>query len=104
MASKRPSKPEPGPLPDFTSDRLRLLRPLVTPRALELAYARILAPKDRLVLKGRKFNGEDPAVVKVALMLVEFLNPDEALTTEEEGVRRGTAAKTVGKRKATGEI
>lgn len=89
---------------DFAGDRLRLLAPLITPRALELARARILDPKARLVLKGRKLNGEDPAVVKVALMLVEILNPDETLTNEEDGVRRGTAAKTVGGRKRAGEI
>ena len=94
-----------GPtVPDFTSDRMVLLAPLVTPRAVELARARILRPKHRLVQKAGKTPGEDPADVKVALMLVALMNPDEALTNEEDGLRRGLAAKTTGKRKSAGEI
>lgn len=86
MRSKSlPSKPE---LPEFTSDRLRLLAPLITPRALELAHARILRPKERLVSENCNTGGEDPATVKVALMLVTFLNPEEDLTNEEEGLQR----------------
>lgn len=92
------------PIPEFTSDRMKMLSPIVTPRALELALGRILRPKERLVEADGDTGKEEPETVKVALLLLSILNPDESLTNGEEGHRRGLSAKIVGKRTAAGEI
>lgn len=99
MAAKR----APAELPEFQSDRLRLLGPLITPQALELARSRILDPRKRLVREKREMDHPE-GVVKMALLLVVEMNPCEVLTNEEEGVRRGVSAETIGKRRSAGDL
>lgn len=86
-------------LPDFSSDRLRMLGPLVTSRALELARHRLIHDRDRL-----SDMTDDDATVRVALILLREMNPFAVLTNEEEGILRGMDRKTYGKRRAAGEI
>ena len=54
-------------IPEFTSDRMKMLSPIVTPRALELALGRILRPKERLVEAdgdtGKRGDPDDSACV-----------------------------------------
>lgn len=89
----------PRKLPAFTGDRMALLAPLVTPEAVAIAHRRILSPRERISDMDAPL-----AVLKMALLLVRYMNPDEAFTNEEDGILRGLDRKTVGKRKASGEI
>ena len=86
-------------LPEFTSDRLRMLGPLVTPRALELARHRLIHDRERL-----NETGDDDATVRIALILLREMNPVVQLTNEEEGILRGVDRKTVGRLRAAREI
>jgi hypothetical protein len=94
-------KPLPTPQPDleFTSDRLRMLGPLVTPRAIALARHRLIHDRERL-----SDVVEDEATVRIALILLREMNPFVQLTNEEEGILRGMDRKTFGKRRLAGEI
>ena len=94
---KRPPTPE--SMPEFTSDRMRILGPLVTPRALELARQRLIRDRDRL-----SDAADDDATVRIALILVREMNPVVQLTNEEEGILRGMDRKTFGKRRLAGEV
>lgn len=97
--AKRETTPLPDPLPAFSSDRLRMLGPLVTPRALELARHRLIHDRERL-----SDAADDDATVRIALILLREMNPVAQLTNEEEGILRGMDRKTFGKLRAAGEI
>ena len=86
-------------MPEFTSDRLRLLGPLVTARALELARHRLVHDRERL---GEA--ADDDATVRIALILLREMNPLAELTDEEEGMLRGIHRKTFGRRRAAREV
>jgi hypothetical protein len=86
-------------VPDFTSDRMRMLGPLVTPRALELARHRLIHDRERL-----SDAADDDATVRIALILLREMNPVAQLTNEEEGILRGMDRKTFGKRRAAREV
>ena len=83
----------------FQSDRLRLLGALVSPRAIELARKRVVNHKERL-----SDVDDDPATVRIALLLVKEMNPFADLTNAEMGILMGLNAETVGTRKAAGEL
>ncbi len=96
--SKPKAKPA-EPLPEFTSDRMRLLGPLVTDRAIELARHRLIHHKERL-----SDVKENQDIIRIALLLVREMSPTAHFTNEEEGILRGLSAETVGARKAAGEL
>ena len=102
-SSSPPPPPVPAPssqsLPPFTSDRLRLLAPLITPRALELAHHRLLNYRDRI-----SEADADETTKRIALLLLIEMNPDTYLTNEEEGIRRGMAADTFGIKRRAHEL
>lgn len=83
----------------FTSDRMKLLAPLVTARAVELARKRLLNHKARL-----SEVDDDVGTVRVARILLRELNPLIHLTNEELGILMGLNAETVGKLKSAGEL
>lgn len=86
-------------MPEFTSDRMRLLGPLITPRALEIARHRLIFDSERV----DKLD-DDEATLRMALILLREMNPEMHLTCEEDGIRIGISRKKVGKMKAAGEI
>jgi len=88
-----------APLPELTSDQMRLLGPLVTPRALELARQRLIDPRHRMTDVDA-----DETTRRVALILLLEMNPAIVLTNEEDGIRRGVSRETVGRLKMTGAI
>lgn len=81
----------------FTSDRLRLLEPLISSEVRELAYERLLGRKffnsGKYILPHRK------SVAKLALLLVLEMAPFEILSADEEALMRGIDADTLLKRK-----
>ena len=86
-------------LPELTSDRMRLLGPLVTPHALELARQRLVNHRYRIT----EANADD-TTKRIALILLLEMNPAAILTNEEEGLRRGVHHETIGKLKASREL
>jgi hypothetical protein len=90
---------KPLPVPTFTSDRMALLGPLVTPAALALARRRLINHKERL-----SDSESDISTVIVALILVREMNPGAHYTNEEEGILRGLSADTYGARRTAGEF
>lgn len=91
--------PPPAPVPDFTSDRMRMLRPLITPRVMEIAMSRLVNNLPRLDSAQWR---DDYATKRLALIVLLEMNPAAYLTNEEEGIRRGCDADTVGKMKVQG--
>ena len=89
----------PAALPELTSDQMRLLGPLVTPRALELARLRLIDPRHRICDVD-----DDDTTRRIALILLLEMNPAIVLTNEEDGIRRGVSRETVGRLKMTGAI
>src|SRR4051812_9005123 len=81
----------------FTSDRLRLLAPLISDEVRKLAYARILGRK--FFNSGKYVLSNDRSVAKLALLLVLEMNPFEILSADEEGLMRGIDADTLRQRK-----
>lgn len=79
------------------SDRIDLLKELITPTRKRLAHKRLLEGESLVNSK----TGEplySAADVKVALMLVHILNPYEALQKEEEAFMRGISSDTLRRR------
>jgi len=96
--AKASTKPE---VPEFQSDRLRLLGTLITPRIIELAHYRLMGGA---LIAGKGIHQpicakEPRAVLKIALLLVLEMNPHERFTVEEEGLMRGMDADNVNKHK-----
>ena len=80
------------------SERLELLRPLLSPAIEKLARTRIyrgenLFSGERLLPKLKA------ADVKIALLLAEIINPLEDFSAEEEALMRGISSKTLRARK-----
>jgi hypothetical protein len=96
-------KPEATPPFAFTSDRLRLLGPLITEHAVNLARERVLTGVH--FFKGDKMrNGLTRRDVKMALILVLEINPREDLDNNEQGVLRGITRKLYAKLDQAGEL
>lgn len=95
------SKQPPVEVPAWSSDRMRLLAPLITPRVMEIAYSRLLNNTPRL--DSPKW-ADDYATKRLALIVMLEMNPAAYLTNEEESIRRGVDADTVGKMKTRGEL
>lgn len=90
-------KPE-AVLIEFTSDRLRILAPFITARAVDLATRRVIF-KEKF-FKGTACVVEDSAeTIKVALLVAYELNPHEDFQVEEEAIIRGINADTLRERK-----
>lgn len=81
----------------FTSDRLRLLEPLISAEVRELAYERLLGRK--FFHSGGYILPNEKSVAKLALLLVLEMNPFEILSGDEEGLMRGIDADTLRARK-----
>lgn len=99
MSAPASKTPVPAtPLPEFTSNRLRLLGPLITPRVVELAHERI--QKGENFFAGKELRvPDDSRIVKIALLLAHEMNPFEDFSAEEEGLIRGIHSDTLRARK-----
>ena len=82
----------------FSSDRLRLLRPFITDRVIELAIRRVIF-KEKFFSGTKLKVSEDKHTVKLALLLVQELNVLEDLQDEEEALLRGIDADTLRERR-----
>lgn len=97
MAKKTPA-PELPPVPEFASDRLRLLGPLITPRVVELARMRFL-DGNAFIKSGKLQVPDEKSVVKAALILHYEMNPFAELDFEEEALLTGVCSATLRDRK-----
>ena len=82
------------PVPEFTSDRMRLLGPMVTPRVIELARLRI-GGRQKFFCGPKLVIDEDRAVLRLALIVARFMNPYEDYLLEEEALVRGVNCDTL---------
>ena len=98
----------PAPLPEFQTDRMRLLGPLITPRVMELAYIRLRGTKfvaSKGVKKEEFLQVDDEEwVLKIALIVVLEMWPHQRFTVEEEGIMRGMGSDNVNPHKKEGLI
>ncbi len=91
------------PVPEFTSDRMRLLGPLITSRILEIARIRVATSENLFV--GERLNLPDArGDVKLALIVANEMNPFEDWSAEEEALMRGISSKTLRARKSQESI
>ena len=79
------------------SDRLELLRPLLTPAIHKMALMR-LSDGEPLVKKGDKPTGKRRTEIKLALLLVHILNPFEDFGIEEKALIHGISTDTLARR------
>ncbi len=88
---------------EFTSDRMRLLAPLITERVIELARIRIMTGEN--FYKGAVLLlPDDEGVVKLALLVAHEMSPLEDFKAEEEALMRGIDSDTLRARKKAGVI
>lgn len=85
------------------SDRLELLRPLITPKIEKLARDRLLFGNS-LVPDKAAFKPAEKNAVKVALLLVQIMNPLEELTDSETAFVIGVSPRTFQERRATAAL
>lgn len=79
--------------------RLELLAPLLTPAIEKLARRRLV--KSENLFSGERLTVKMPRhAVKLALLLVEMMNPFEDFSAEEEALMRGISSKTLRVRKS----
>lgn len=95
-AGERPA--EPPKVPELTSDQMRLLGPLITVKALELAQMRFAGQIRNLACEARPL--ADKATVRTAIILYRTMLPDAPLSVQEEAVRVGVDRKEVGRERA----
>lgn len=76
------------------TDRLELLRPLITPAVRKVADERLLTGES-LVKKGHEPQGKRRQLVKIALLVVHIMNPFERFFAEEEALLRGVSSDTL---------
>ena len=80
-----------------------LLRPLITPTIEKLARKRFI--ESRNLFAGERLTVRIPKhEVKVALLLVQIMNPFEGFSFEEEALLRGVSSKTLRLRKEHGRL
>lgn len=85
----------------LASSRLELLAPLITPAIEKLARRRLVKSENLFV--GERLTVKMPRhQVKLALLLVEMMNPFEDFSAEEEALMRGISSKTLRVRKSQG--
>jgi hypothetical protein len=89
--------------PSFTSDRLQLLGPLITPAALALARWRV-AGGQSMFHRDRLRATIPPEQGRIALILVLEMNPRTLLDTNEQGLLRGVGRKAYTTMLEAGEI
>lgn len=100
-ASKQPAAPI--EVPAFSSDRMRMLAPLITPRVMELALQRILTGES-FYSYDKLRDGLTEREVKMALIVVLEMNPRELLDANEQGTLRGTTRARYVKLSEAGEL
>lgn len=104
MPGKRTPPPEPAaPLPDFTSDRMRLMAPMLTPRILDLARTRILTAESFFSYDKLRTD-YDETEVRIALMVALEIHPRLELDNNEQGVLRGMTRAAYSKRSDAGDL
>lgn len=89
-------------VPEFRSDRMRILAPLITPRIVQLAHFRLCGGE---LVCGKELAVSDSRwAVKLALLVVLEMWPHERFTVEEEGIMRSMNADNVNPYKKQGLI
>lgn len=86
-------------MPEFSSDRLRALRPLITARVMELALMRF-ADGNAFFKSGKLQVPDEKQVVKVALIVHHEINPLAELDFEEEALLAGCCSKALREHRA----
>jgi hypothetical protein len=81
------------------ASQLDLLQPLITAEIRKLARRRLIDSEN--LFKGETLSVNMPKhQVKLALLLVQIMNPFEDFSLEEEALMRGVSSKTLRARKA----
>ncbi len=87
-----PKKPAVA-VPEFSSDRLALLKPFLTHEILDMALARVLTGES-FFFKDALREGLDKRAVKLALIVALDINPHEHFDANEQGMLRGMTRKS----------
>jgi hypothetical protein len=99
-------------MPEFSSDRMRLLSPCLTPLAIELGQRRVFEKGFKIARRVKNTAGVErmeyapgePADHKGALIVAKLINPAEHFNGEEDAIYRGADRKTIGRMRASGEL
>lgn len=103
MAAKHPPPPEPDGVPEFSSDRMRLMAPMLTPRIVHMARNRIIIGES--FFKGGQLQVEaSEAEVRLALMVTLEIHPRIELDNFEQGLLRGMDRKAYSNKSKAGEL
>lgn len=101
--AKRTQSPDESALPEFTSDRMRLMAPMLTPRIVDMARMRIVTVESFYYLDKLR-DGLDVAEVRLALMVALEIHPRLELDDNEQGALRGMSRKVYAKRSEAGDL
>lgn len=105
MEGRMPSKhPPPAPeIPAFTSDRMRLMAPMLSPRIIALAQNRIIICES--FFKNGALQVEASEVeVRLALMVALEIHPRLELDNFEQGLLRGMDRKAYSNKSKAGDL
>jgi hypothetical protein len=102
----------PTTIPEFTSDRMRLLAPCLTPLAIELGRRRVFEKGFRIVRRVKTPARKEvieradgtPEDHKGALIVARILNPAEIFNGEEDAIYYGADRGTISGMRARGEL
>lgn len=101
MPGKRP--PEPDPMPEFSSDRMRLMAPMLTPRIVDMARMRIVTAESFFSYDKLR-EGLNEQEVRIVLMVALEIHPRLEIDDNEQGVLRGMSRKAYAKRSEAGDL
>lgn len=100
MPTKKPIKNAKHAWFTQPTDRLAVFHDELNEKVLRLAVNRVLDPRVPLVKEGEQLDGvKRHRDIKLALILVNMINPLESLTAREEAVLRGISSDTLAKHK-----
>lgn len=108
MPGNRSPAPE---VPAFTSDRMLLMGPFLTPNAIALGRRRVFEKGFRIARRSNRSGSEQiiwaegsDSDLKSALLIAKQINPAEVFNGEEAALYHGADRKTIAGMKARGEL
>lgn len=90
-------------MPEFTSDRMRLMAPMLTPRIVDMARMRIITVESFFKGGSLQVEASEPEV-RLSLMVALEIHPRLELDNFEQGLLRGMDRKAYSNKSKAGDL